>query len=259
MISIDKSSIMGLTIIGTGGTGSHLTSFITQLLGNAPFKNRDITLTLVDGDIVEEKNLKTQKFLHKDINKNKAEVLSDRYGAIYDKDILYIDKYIQSEADINNLLMASNYKSCMNIIISCVDNNAARRIIDGHFNSYDHRDQLIYIDAGNSSGNGDKHGQVIVGYKQGSETFLPSISHYFPLEDEKIDTTLSCGEQMALNIQNIGANMTSALTVFNIVNEILSNERIPGDIFTFNATKVEAQSMQINKPKKKLSFVKVCA
>lgn len=243
MIKLKKDNSYNIIVVGTGGTGSHFISFLSQLIGNNKVYKTKHKITLIDGDIIEEHNLRTQKFLPEDIGKLKAEVLADRYSSVFDISIGYIDRYIEKQRDITDLL-DSSYGD-VNIVISCVDNNKARRIIDKAFNE-NKRSNIIYIDTGNSSGSDELYGQTIVGYNELGTIKLPSVSNYFPLDDEKEEPVASCGEVMVRNIQNIGANITSACTVFNIINSIVSFGSIPGDVFTFNATSIEASSMKIN-------------
>lgn len=250
MIEIDLKEHFDIFVIGVGGTGSHLTSFLTQLLGNNPELKNKHSITLIDGDIVEEKNLRTQKFLSSDVGKSKAEVLADRYSAVYNMDIGYIDSYIESEDQLKKIAVTNTSRS---IIVSCVDNNKARKIIDNVFNANTQRryyySSMIYIDTGNSSGEGELTGQTVIGYKKAGKTILPSVSTFFPqmleIEEEEEIPQESCGEVMLKNIQNIGANITSACTVFNLLNSILSFGIIPANLFTFNASKIEAESMEI--------------
>ena len=246
MIKIENNPSFNIIIVGTGGTGSHLVSFLSQLIGNNDTYKVKHNITLIDGDIVEEKNLRTQKFLPEDVGRLKAEVLADRYSGVFGIDIGYIDKYIESENDIKKLL---EYKgtSHYNIIVSCVDNNKARRIIDNVFNDKNVRN-TIYIDTGNSSGQDELVGQTVVGYKAFTQTVLPSVSTYFPemLKDEEPTETISCAEAMVRNIQNIGANITSACNTFNILNNIIGFNQITSDLVIFNATNLSTENMAIN-------------
>lgn len=251
MISLDKDYNYNIIIVGVGGTGSHLISFLSQLIGNNNNFKHKHKIILVDGDTVEEKNLRTQKFLPGDVGKLKAEVLSDRYSSVFDLDISYVDKYIENSRDIE--LLMDNYYNAFNIIVSCVDNNKARKCIDDTFNNIDlvrtRFRNLVYIDTGNSSGAEALTGQTVIAYKNIDGVVLPSASTYFPqiLEEEEIEEPVaSCGQEMLHNIQNIGANITSAVTVFNILNNIIGFNQIPGDLFMFNATNIETESLKVN-------------
>lgn len=244
MIELNKNNSYKIYIVGVGGTGSHLVSFLTHLIGNNKHFRSTHSINLIDGDVIEEKNVVNQKFLLSDVGKNKAEVLTDRYNSIYeDLNISYVDKYIQTDKEFEELLYSKTKD--IPIIISCVDNNKARKIIDNYFNNpARQKEKLIYIDTGNSGSDGDLIGQTVVAYKSMGDIILPSVSKYFPLQEDK-EEEIGCGQITLDKIQNIGANITSAVTVFNILNNIISFNKIEGDIFTFNASKIETQSMKI--------------
>lgn len=252
MIKIERDYRYNIIIIGVGGTGSHLISFLSQLIGNNKVFKAKHSIVLVDGDEVEAKNLRTQKFLQSDVGKIKSEVLSDRYSTVFGLDISYVDEYINSEKDVLKLFDRSY--DTVNIVVSCVDNNKARRFIDSAFNNAEiknyNRRGTIYIDTGNSSGSEELTGQTVVAYRNSEKIVLPSASTYFPQmlieEEDEEEPVASCGEVMLENIQNLGANITSAITVFNILNNIIGFNQIPGDLFMFNATKIETESMRIN-------------
>lgn len=65
-----------LIVVGCGGTGSALLYFLSRFLLNL---DKDVLVTLVDGDTVEQKNVIRQSFVPRDIGENKAKVLSNRY------------------------------------------------------------------------------------------------------------------------------------------------------------------------------------
>lgn len=53
-----------IVIVGCGGTGSHYIKELGRYLyGNKCMKDNGIRIVLVDGDLVEEKNLVRQAFL----------------------------------------------------------------------------------------------------------------------------------------------------------------------------------------------------
>lgn len=251
MIELKDNSSYNIIIVGVGGTGSHLTSFLSQLIGNNKVYNMKHKIILVDGDVVEEKNLKTQKFLESDVGRLKSEVLSERYSSVFGMEISYVDKYISSKEDVLKLLDRSY--GTTNVIVSCVDNNEARKYIDQAFNEFKFNNHncpgLIAIDTGNSGSLDELTGQTVVAYRTCDEVILPSASSYFPQilkEEEKKEPTASCGEIMLENIQNIGANITSAVTTFNILNNIIGFNKITGDLHMFNATTIETESLKVN-------------
>ena len=96
---------MKITIIGCGTTGN---AIIPLLNGK---------ITLIDRDIVEEKNLSRQKlFTKKDIGKPKAEVLGKRFKYAY-KDI---------DLDYENI----SFLKKADLVIDCTDNLETRFLMN---------------------------------------------------------------------------------------------------------------------------------
>ena len=84
-----------IVLVGCGATGSNLATFVSQLAISSKKINEII---LIDGAEVEAKNFRNQKFTQKDIGKNKANVLSNRFSKL-GINISYIDKYLKSEEE----------------------------------------------------------------------------------------------------------------------------------------------------------------
>ena len=67
-------------VVGCGGVATYfLPSFLKTLYYSAKDKSKLTPLTLVDGDIVEEKNIARQVFGQNEVNWHKSEALADRY------------------------------------------------------------------------------------------------------------------------------------------------------------------------------------
>ena len=79
-----------IIVVGCGGTGSHYIKELGRLLYGR-YAGGKIRLTLVDGDVVEEKNLCRQAFLEQDIGRNKAEVMSEILMEAYGISSRYYD------------------------------------------------------------------------------------------------------------------------------------------------------------------------
>lgn len=109
---MDKETIKNerIIIIGVGGTGS----FLVELLSCLGARN----VMLIDGDIVEKRNLLRQNFSEEHIGKSKAKVLAERYDYEH-----YDTWYDGSEKQPG-------------VLISCVDNNEARRAIRKQQNQF---------------------------------------------------------------------------------------------------------------------------
>lgn len=102
-----------ILVVGCGGIGSYLARELNRLILNEQINLEEVEITLCDMDFVELKNIKYQNFTIDDLNKNKAEVLSDKYclDCITDK--------ITKEEQLKPY----------NFIVSCVDNIKARKLI----------------------------------------------------------------------------------------------------------------------------------
>lgn len=78
-------------LIGVGGTGSHLIGPLVQLLRFHPEGTNDITL--IDGDVYEEKNFNRQLFGEGDLGENKARATANRLNKETVRTIAqYVDK-----------------------------------------------------------------------------------------------------------------------------------------------------------------------
>lgn len=239
-----------ILLIGTGATGSQLLPFLTQLLNNFVGTH---PLTIMDGDIFEEKNLKNQKCTVMDIASAKAKVLAERYQLVYqDLEIRYVDEYALTKDRIIELLRMD--PNGFPVLIGCVDNNASRKLFNEVFNDNRIKD-LIYIDSGN--GTEDRSGQIVVGYKASKSVqdtdadnsryyvtkhipykVLKPVCDIFPsiLKDEDtLDKLTSCTQVVDEHPQNIATNVMAASTMFTVLNELIAFKRINSHIIYFDA------------------------
>lgn len=206
-IKLEENRRFHFFIVGAGGTGGHLIPNLSRLISlvNKDKEEREkYTLTIIDADLVEEKNLIRQNFTMRDIGKNKAEVMANRYGGAFSMDIGFYPKYINSPIEllelVNNVLLAksdvqlltgrykekeikerSDYDSLfasylhrdMPVFIDCTDNNKTRLIInDVHKALANTPGDSIFI----SSGNEERSGQVIFGFEPMSSTNIQSFN-----------------------------------------------------------------------------------
>lgn len=225
-------------VVGLGGTGGYLVNNLVKYLNI--YKNKEMELVLVDGDVLEERNLLRQGFLPKDIGRNKAEVLSERFGKVVKENIKlsYRGTYIDKISDVEEIV--GNKKDV--VIISCVDNNMARyRLIMSQYKMHeDGLREITFLDAGNE----EWHGQVLVNrlrkgykspvaYKDGVFEFKGNVkghnlSTIFDSREDWINTLgradyeLSCDVVAAAAPQNIVTNMTSAAGLMYMLNKVFS-------------------------------------
>lgn len=230
-----------IVVVGAGGTGSYVLYFLTRLIYSL-LDNKDLSLVVYEGDIVERNNLLRQNFFEPDIDRKKADVLVERYGNIYGiNQILgvvpeYVDDY-ESLIEILN----SGKEGAFPILVGCVDNNATRKIFQQVF---DKMPGLFYIDSGNGTVNpndpedNDKWtGQVVVGLKLNGQVILPPVAELYPDVMDDVESRLptqSCGTHIITNPQLLATNGMSAQIVFSYLNNIVTEGILTTHATTFN-------------------------
>lgn len=251
--------------IGTGGTGGYILQNLAQMLGTTGIQH---TYVVADPDIIEEKNLKNQLFLQDEIGLKKADVLASRYSDAYSIDIgSFSECYIESVEALMSLFNREYMQSISSetklipILISAVDNNYSRQIMDSFFNTVK---DSVYIDAGNEAtnvpsdwqsrpksdwtkeeleafNNSGWSGQVVTGLKLNGEVIMTPVAQEFPDILTDMDSIkpsgLSCSEISASEPQRLIVNKFSALAVTNIINEIIDNQGISNHITFFHSKK----------------------
>lgn len=254
-----------ILVVGCGGTGAYVISHLARLLSVVNKKasirqDAYVKLYLADGDFVENKNLIRQHFIHQDIDRNKAEVLGERYSAAFGIQIGVIPKDLEKQSDLNFLDLNSNSST---VVVGCVDNNASRNIIKDWFlgtkvldNHYDRRHDnwasKFWIDSGNE----ERNGQVSCGYRPSihgyyggpinpsivsksavGEFSLPCVTEVYRslLENsDQFNSQVSCAERAISVPQNMQTNVTAATVVMNYLNKIIAREPIKSHCVEFS-------------------------
>jgi PRTRC genetic system ThiF family protein len=224
-------------IIGAGGNGGYL---IPNLVRQIALQNRALkfenraqhTITIIDADSVEDKNLTRQNFIQRDVGHNKAEVMANRYGMAFGVEITYIPEYLASTNMLKGII-----KSDRNIpvVIGAVDNNATRALV---YEVFKETKGMFWLDAGNE----EWAGQVVAGYNASKEVDkanktphlfnLPSLADIYPeiLDGgDKLPGDMSCAERAVSNPQNIQTNQNAANLLMNFCNTILTAKSEEGD------------------------------
>lgn len=221
-----------IIIVGCGATGSNLVVLLSQYTINEKKINE---ITLIDGDMVEAKNFRNQKYTEKDVNKNKAKVLANRYSKL-GIEISYMDKYISSQYELIDVIKKSKYDV---ILIGCVDNILARRYMHYAFIDNSIRN-IVYID----TGNGDvlREGQTVVGIKSNYKIIKPPVAEIFPEilnaevpEEENKEYKCSAVDE---HPQNMAVNVMSATVVFGILTNIITFNTCDKNVLRFNLSKM---------------------
>jgi len=100
-------------LVGAGGIGSNLLSLVS-----AGLRTGTTFLTVLDGDLIEDRNLPHQRFTEADVGRPKAEVLEERYST----------QYLQVAGRVENLRTAEQVEG-YDLIIVAVDRPEPRRLV----------------------------------------------------------------------------------------------------------------------------------
>ena len=197
-------------VIGVGGTGSLLARDLPKLLLNAPHK-----MVLLDGDVVEDKNIERQGYQLQDVGDNKALSLSRKINSLYPIECEFDDKYCTYESLFSLVKEDARY---IPVIIGCVDNDATRMILENVFKNLD---DVIYIDSANS----EYEGNIYIATKSKSiqKGKLRGQCYKFDLDKHPLEK--SCQEQAADgNVQFLVTNAKMAVSILEHCNALISKE-----------------------------------
>lgn len=221
----NKNEKTHVIIIGAGGTGGWFASYIDRI-------KDDHIVTIIDGDVVESKNLTRQNFIESDINHNKAQVIGARYNF---KNI--VPQFLKNKDEVKEIVEAVGLTP---LFIGAVDNNASRKLIKEFMDEY--KGEAFWLDGGNS----ERDGQVITSIIDENGERVEGFSDPFELYEEFANTDgderrpdqISCAEQSESAPQNVVANILSATTLFTIANKIMNNEPVLSNEIKFNSSMV---------------------
>ena len=227
-----------IVMVGTGGTGSHLARAIARILAHMQSLRMNVpSLTLIDPDTVEERNVSRQLFSPAEIGMNKAEVIAQRLSCALGLSIEWIPEAFNAKRH----LARDNYGL---ILIDAVDNHLPRR-------------ELARVNRGViiACGNHRSAGQVSIGNVQDREealrhledvekrqytlgnkhtlSYLPTAYTIFPelLEPESVTTTstdddVSCADLVLQGVQELLINDVVATIAARYVQQLLFRQPI---------------------------------
>ncbi len=141
-------------LIGAGGNGARLVPPLVQIMHATDH------LSIVDHDIVEDRNLGRQHFAPPDVGRYKAMVLSERYRRRVGTDTISVSAHTSQLTEesapgfMNNLSSPTRTQAV--VFLGCVDNAAARRAIVKAMQVAEM--PTAWVDVGNAF----KDGQVIL-------------------------------------------------------------------------------------------------
>ena len=209
-------------MIGAGGTGTYfLKEFSRFLSGDEELKKKLSCAWIVDGDLVEMKNLKRQAFSEEDVGQKKsavmAEVLNAAFGLSWSAhgDYLTDMSQLKKMAEDSYCWMPSS--TTVPLLIGCVDNHAARLLCEKFFKS---------------------SGEIVFASRFGGKTVSPLRSEVFPeikKKRHKAVTEMSCTELNAVSPQHIAVNMNAGLYLLSAVSALLQEGRVASGVVFFDA------------------------
>jgi PRTRC genetic system ThiF family protein len=210
---------ISVSVIGAGGTGSVLLQQLARVhLAMVSKGLKGLLVTAIDPDEVTEANLGRQLFTKEDIGRPKCVVMVERINRFYGTSWMAIPQAFTMELGRQRCFPG-------NIIITCVDNVKARKVVERYFSNMQiaqYREDIqahFWIDTGNTFDTG----QVVL-HKLRSK--LPTIFEMYPdmEKDEPKDNMPSCSLAEALGKQSLFINTTVALQASSLVWEIVTSE-----------------------------------
>ena len=233
-------------VLGAGGTGTYFIKEFSRYIAslkNPPVADR---MFVMDGDTVEKKNLDRQAFLPEDVGFKKSSVIADviNHTLFEDGNMEWVSvpSYLTDLSQLS-IIPTSTMEAtaewferrnhCLNIpfIFSCVDNHAARLLLEEYFNS---QVNCILFDSANEFDNGE----CVFAAKMGGKVIAPVRSHYFPdikTGDLRPVTEMSCTELNTVAPQHIFTNMYAALQLLTQAAKLIEDGSFSGGYSSFNS------------------------
>jgi PRTRC genetic system ThiF family protein len=212
-----------LVQVGAGGNGSWLFPHVVRLARELKRQDKQVSLKLIDPDLIESKNLVRQNYAEGEVGLPKATSLAFRYGAAWGMEIEAFVQPFSLPLLENSRSGPGAYYDRLVIVIGCVDNAAARRELAGvlKLNSNYAADlpRVWLLDTGNYA----EGGQVLLGSAPTTEEAAKAFSHpgvcsWLPspylqhpelleaLPEELSNHHLSCAELALVNAQAFSIN-----------------------------------------------------
>ena len=227
-----------IAVVGAGGTGSHFVARFSQFLATFSSDRIATEVVLIDGDVVEEKNLERQVFVAEDVLSNKAEALAKAVFETYGLEFLSFPKYLDTDDDLADAFSTLSDKvyaggksyQLINVLIGCCDNHRCRQVMEAWFKK---QTNAIYIDAANEF----SEGEVVTAIKVNSKLIAPPRSFYFPevlKAKGKRRSEESCGVVNKTAPQHLATNAEAANIMLAIMSQLFSSGKIAGGVVYFD-------------------------
>ena len=208
-------------VIGSGGSGGHLIPALARLISYHS-NTQETTLTVVDGDAYEEKNMIRQIVAPNHVGLNKAEAMRD-----------FCNYQGLSNVDSNPTFITTSTfipmlrRSQSPMIVACVDNDATRLALIKAIESACDGKDFFFITPGNSDGTDKVTGQSvwygrINGVNVGCNPSLvyPNIEN----PQDSIPQEGSCALHAPSRPQLIAANFMAASITLMVIQNLLDDQ-----------------------------------
>lgn len=224
------TKLIQIILVGCGGIGAYMAQHIGRIMRVLYDDKRGVNFTLVDPDIVEEKNLGRQLFCEAEIGQPKAVALARRYGGAWGLNTMaFVGEFT------DNLLVGAE----LTILVGCVDNAAARKVLHETLQHNPERPnrkllpRVWWLDCGNLKDTGrvmlgSAHSpREMAGAITGKQCIsLPSPALQYPSllipQREEIEgTEMSCAEMAAANLQSLNINAAIAVQASDFLTRLL--------------------------------------
>lgn len=220
--------VYDIVVVGCGGTGSHYIKELGRLIYGKHGNGNNLRLVLVDGDVVEEKNLVRQAFLEQDIGQNKAYVMAEILDQAYGVKAEYYDNYIDSAQDLKKLVR----DDAVVVLVGCVDNHQCRQSMHRF---YMESKDCIYMDSANEF----SVGEVVIGSRIGGMEMYPDRCCYFPEVMEAKEPKRSEESCEVLNVSKPQHMLTNQMAAWILLVNTMKvmNGEWTGGIFFYDMQK----------------------
>lgn len=245
---MEKEIKYNVFCIGAGGTGSYFLKEFSRFIykGSSRIKN----MFIIDGDVVEQKNLARQAFSEEDLGENKAVALAEILNENFELNWRAVARYLSSVDELSKFSADAGTGTCFDhitipVIIGCVDNHGARMICEEFFRN---NDSCIYLDSANEF----TTGEVVFSYKLNGVQLSGLRSERFPdmlKGDLRNVTDISCEELNQSAPQHIATNMLAGNILLSEMCSLLADKPHPG-VVMFDSGRFE-QSFIPAKPVEK--------
>lgn len=216
-------------LVGAGGTGSHILQSLARIAAHAAQQpGPPLHLTVIDGDVVEPKNVGRQLFSAADVGLNKAQALAARFNAVFGLRIEAVPK--MATWDLISRLRDGS--SMVHILVGAVDTPAARKELH---EALMHGCARMWLDCGNE----ESAGQVCLGTKTEPRQLhgalalglcrdLPAPSLLYPnlIAPPKKPKRGDCAAAMEQNLQGLMVNQAVAAVAAQYLHDLILLRRV---------------------------------